>query len=269
MKHILLSCVNYNSYNELVDYLQSINEAAEQAKEVVRIDVLISDNSIKKTIINASGYTSINCRIFLNENIGYLGGALSSINQSDVSQYDFVIISNVDLKLSVTFFLDVINSDLNNIGWITPRIFTPKTHKDENPFMIERPSKIKLMLQLLLYKQAFIYSLYAYFSKFRHRERKHLAKQPSCKIYAGHGSLMIFTKSFIMQNLNLEFPAFMYGEEIFFAELLRLSHLETIYVPNIYVENIGKVSTRLLSYKRLCSMNLESLSKLRKMYFNS
>jgi len=63
---------------------------------------------------------------------------------------------------------------------------------------------------------------------------------PSCKIYAGHGSIMIFTKAFMMKNLDLEFPAFMYGEEIFFAELVRLSHLETIYVPNIYVEIGGK-----------------------------
>jgi len=64
MKYILLSCVNYNSYNELVDYLQSINEAAAYAKEVVFIDVVISDNSIIKTTINTSIYTSINCCIF-------------------------------------------------------------------------------------------------------------------------------------------------------------------------------------------------------------
>ena len=276
MKHILLSCVNYNSYIELVDYLQSIDDAAEQVKELVRVDVVISDNSINKKKINTSGYTSINCRIFLNENIGYLGGALSSINLSDLSNYDFVIISNVDLKLSTSFFLNIINIDLTdrglditNIGWITPRIFTPKTQKDENPLMLKRPTKTKLILLELLYKMDFLEGLYVYFYGFRHRERKYLSSQSSCEIYAGHGSLMIFTQKFFLQNKNLVFPSFMYMEEIYFAELVRLSDLKTVYIPSIYVESIGNVSTGFLGYKKRCSMSLDSLSKIRKMFFSS
>jgi len=276
MKHFLLSCVNYNSYNELVNYLKSIDEAAEQAKELVHVDVVISDNSINKKKIDTSGYTSINCQTFLNENIGYLGAALSLINQADISQYDFVIISNVDLKLSTAFFKNIINIDLtdkginiSNIGWISPRIFTTKSQKDESPLMIKRPTKFKLILLEWLYRIDFLEGLYIYFHQFRHRERKYLSSQSSCEIYAGHGSLMIFTKMFFLQNQKLVFPSFMYAEEIYFAELVRLTNLKTVYIPGVYVENIGNVSTTFLGYKKRCSMNLKSLSTVRKMFFTT
>jgi len=274
MKHFLLSCVNYNSYNELVNYLKSIDEAAEQAKELVHVDVVISDNSINKKIIDTSGFTSINCQTFLNENVGYLGAALSLINQADISQYDFVIISNVDLKLSTAFFNNIISIDLtdkginiSNIGWISPRIFTEKYQKDESPLMIKRPTKFKLILLEWLYRIDFLEGLYIYFHQFRHRERKYLSSQSSCEIYAGHGSLMIFTQMFFLQNQKLVFPSFMYAEEIYFAELVRLTNLKTVYIPGVYVENIGNVSTTFLGYKKRCSMNLKSLSTVRKMFF--
>lgn len=59
----------------------------------------------------------------------------------------------------------------------------------------------------------------------------------------------------------------MYGEEIYFAELVRQSHLTTEYYPQLVVNNIGNVSTRFLGNKRKCQMSKVSLSAIRHLFF--
>ena len=40
-------------------------------------------------------------------------------------------------------------------------------------------------------------------------------------IYAGHGSFIILTKAFFQNYSNIAYPMFLYGEEIYLAELIR------------------------------------------------
>lgn len=71
---------------------------------------------------------------------------LHEINQNEATSYDFVIISNVDLLLSENFFIEL--NDINNskAGWVVPSVYTIGTQKNENPFMLVRPTRLKIIV---------------------------------------------------------------------------------------------------------------------------
>ena len=93
------------------------------------------------------------------------------------------------------------------------------------------------------------------------------ADSPSCTIYAGHGSFMLFTKEFIAQYDDLQFPTFLYGEEIFFAELIRAANLKVLYAPTLLINNTGNVSTGRVSLKQRSQWSIESLLAIYNTYF--
>ena len=105
---VLLICVNYNSYAELYDFLKSVKKSLEKASAFVFIDIFVADNSteVKDVIIPDS--FGLNVSISRHGNLGYLGGAFCVINNLGcVSEYDYVIISNVDLVVDDNFFYEL------------------------------------------------------------------------------------------------------------------------------------------------------------------
>ena len=274
MKTVLILGVNYNSYKELNNYLQSIERAARVASEFVRVDVWIGDNTTANQQPISIDYDYVCVRVFpYYQNLGYMGCAISmfhEISQDQANKYDFVFISNVDLLLSETFFIELNAIESQTAGWIVPSVYTIGTRKNENPFMLARPTRLKMFLLQMLYSFPLLYGLYEFIYRFRHKERNLLTNQEQSRpIYAGHGSIMIFTKQFVLDNLDMSFPGFMYGEEIYVAELVRQSHLTTEYYPQLVVNNIGNVSTKFLGNRRKCQMSKESLSAICHLFFEA
>ncbi|MFI3264629.1 MAG: glycosyltransferase family 2 protein [Rikenellaceae bacterium] len=279
---IIIICVNYNSYPETESYLRSIDHSAEKVKNSAQITVAIADNSpipLRQPLqIN---YPNIKILPFiLDNNDGYLGSAevvMLKLRESEkLKDYNFCIISNVDLTLSETFFTELTSTHFaQNIGWIAPDIHTKNLQKHENPFIEQRPSLAKINFWILLYKYPILFYCYSNLSRLHHSShKKHSPKQNKKnieqlqkKIYAGHGSIMIFTKIFIDSYQEGNFQSFMYGEEIYFAERVRESKLITIYTSNIKVLNQGGVSTNLLGLSRKAKMNYDSLQAIKNEFF--
>lgn len=273
MNKILFLCVNYNSYGELADYLKSIDIAARNAADLI-VEVAVGDNSSENLRPISTNYGHINVKQFLyDKNLGYLGCVNSVINDIgyiSVKAYQFVIISNVDLLLSETFFTKLVNMSTKQVGWIAPRIYTLKSGSDENPFLKKRPTKLKLNFLILLYSFPSLYLLYSLLYSLKEKIKisgNGLLKEQ--KIYAGHGSIMIFTHEFINSISEFTFPSFMYGEEIFFAELVRSSGLNVVFYPSVSVQNIGNVSTVFLNNKYKCQLNKSSLVTLQNIFFKN
>lgn len=272
MKKILILCVNYNSYRELNNYLQSLETAAKAASQLVSVDVFVGDNTTVNQQEILKDYNYIHVSVFpYYQNVGYIGCASAmfhELNQDQANKYDFVFISNVDLLLSETFFIELNSIDSNTAGWIVPSVYTIGTKRNENPYMLSRPTRLKMFLLELLYSFPLLYSLHKVFYPFRHKEREVLTNhQQNRLIYAGHGSIIIFSKKFMKSNWLMSFPGFMYGEEIYFAELVRRAQLTTEFYPQLIVNNIGNVSTKFLGNKRKCQMSKESLSNIRRLFF--
>lgn len=243
MKKILLICVTYHSDKELHTFVESVHRAAERVKGKIQVDIEVADNG--------------------QDNRGYLGGALPIYN-AKAKDYDFVSISNVDLQLAEDFFDHLLAVDTNGIGWMAPDIYTDKINRHENPYMMSRPTKRNFRIWNIIYSSTLIYRFYHRLYVLKGRKAK---TYPACGIYAGHGSFMLFTKAFVERNPVLQFSGFMYGEEIYLAELVRKAGLNVQYVPTLRIANIGNINTGLINQAQKSKWSKESLHAIYKAFF--
>jgi GT2 family glycosyltransferase len=269
IKSVLFVCVNYNTNELLNNYIKSIAKAKSLLNYPLRIDILIGDNSeifdpVRNNLNKDISVFHINNK----NNLGYIGGVTRAIKESniDLNSYDYVIISNVDLTISDTFFKKMVSLKIGSeIGWIAPCIFSEKEKRDRNPKIIKRPSVGKMKTIALMYRFPLIH--YIYSNTIYKNSDKNSTNFSNNNIYAGHGSFMIFTNSFIKKNLNFRFPGFLFGEEIFFAELVRMSKLKTIYIPELIVNDIDHASTNKLKKAIFYKINYQSIKIITEKFF--
>ncbi len=243
MKKILVIAVTYHSDKELQMFLESVRCAAERVKDTMQVDVEVADNGA--------------------DNKGYLGGALEIYNKK-AQGYDYVSISNVDLQVEEDFFEQLVAVDTKDLGWIAPDIYTDKINRHENPYMLTRPTKRNFCIWNIIYSCTWIYRMYYRLYVLKSQKAKNY---PACEIYAGHGSFMLFTKAFVSAYPELQFPGFMYGEEIYMAELVRAAGLKVQYIPTLRIANIGNVNTALINQKQKSAWSKQSLHAIYNRFF--
>lgn len=270
MRSVLIIMVNYGSYKEMNDYLISIEKAVAVVDKDIKVTVAIVDNTENNMLPVDYQSSILEVLVFpYNVNLGYMGGAtraLEDMGKETVCKYDYVIISNVDIQLAEDFFVELLNVNSTGCGWIAPAVCRRSDGTNENPFMPVRPSRSKLKLICYIYAWPLAYRLMHLRSVIKRRFFN--ATQTTNDIYAGIGSIIITTKELIDKHYPYRFPAFMYGEEIYFAEIVRMSKLKTIYAPSVRVDDITGVSTNKLGLKRKCSMMRSGVSKMYESYFN-
>lgn len=262
MKKILIVPVNYNSYDYLDSYLKSVSEAWNLAKDECELTVYVADNSTKPEDIDLSQYNLPDLRIKRLDNLGYFGGALHVINNCvDVKDYDYVIISNVDMEFFPDFLqtLSAITFP-QNTGWISPYRFSKKYNK---PLTLGEKKTRKPILQLIL---LLLYFKCPYIVKKRWNRNKrnrsaNIIQPPTTRteIYYGCGSCFILSKTFFSKNPNISYPVFLYGEEMLVAELNRIHGLSTYYEPELKVFDVGNISTGNINIKRICDYNYSAI----------
>ncbi|MDR1653251.1 MAG: glycosyltransferase [Prevotellaceae bacterium] len=265
---ILILCVTYNSDSELQNYLQSLSVSVGKTQDVF-VDVFVADNSTEKAANINSKCDNINVNVLkFNENLGYLGG-ISAIIQAKpeipFETYDFVIISNVDIQVSENFFEELAkNKNRNEIGWLAPKIWSISEKRDRNPNRLKRYTKLEIEILRLIYRFAWLHRLYV--SLF-YNIKKGKTTEQEIEIYAGHGSIMIFNALFFSKIKNFHFPAFLFGEEIFFAELVSKHGLKVRYIPSIKITDTDHVSTGKMKHKHVCQLNFKALTALKNMFY--
>lgn len=266
-KKIIFLCVNYNSYDFLNRYLDSINDAFLEVKDKVLLSVCIGDNSLKPQKVYDD--YAFDVRHFVSEdNRGYFGGVEYAIKQSNVnlSEFDYIIISNVDLTIDKNFFVELLSADVDEcVGCIAPSIFSLSDKRDRNPKIISRPSKKKLILQKLLYKYPILD--WAYVNFFYAKRRTKLQHHSEGYIYAAHGSFMLFTSKFASFLQTMNYPCFLFGEEIYLAEHLKKQGLKTLYIPKLKVYDSDHVSTSKMKSNAYYQYNYKSIDMLLKELF--
>ena len=268
MKKILLICVNYNSYDCLIKYLDSIRVAYSQT-ENLDLKVIVADNSQTIQNINSEDYEFSVTQVVTGGNPGYMGAVTFSIDQQKIllSDYDFLIISNVDLQLDKDYFAKLINRKYaDNVAWIAPQIFSKFENRDRNPKMISRPSLKKMKLLKLFYKVPVLN--YFYVNTIYKLKSKHLPQNATDNyIYGGHGSCMIFTNNFIKQYSKIVFPSFLFCEESFFAEEILKKDLKVEYCNDIVVYDSDHESTGKMKKKLYYKYNYDSVCMILNNYY--
>ncbi len=245
MKNFAIFCITYNSYPELKKYLESIEVSAYYAKDLLAVDVFIIDNT-EKDNENISCYETcfcnIKCHVFpYHENLGYFGGAQRALKEVDLSKYDYIAVTNVDLVLSQDVLIKIATANWGKgIGWIAPSLLSAQEKRDKNPARLYRYSKRTLQLLLLKFSCPILDYIY---NKTLYKRKRLRKSYPSMEIYAGHGSFILLTKEYFSKCGLIDYPVFLYGEELYLAEECRKHSLKVIYAPSIVIFDSEHVST--------------------------
>ena len=267
---VIIFCVNYNSYDELNVYLDSIELATNVLEKTDDITVCIADNSIKVKELDTSKYNQITVKQYItNQNLGYFGGIMHLRDEliNELDDFNYFVISNVDLKLKNDFFLklkkEVIAED---IGCIAPSIYSIAEGIDRNPKVINRYELKKLKILRLMYKYPIINQVYT--KIFYKKRRDKIQNYPNGYIYAPHGSFILFTNAARQFIKDLKYPVFLFGEEIYIAEKLDEMHLKVYYNNNLIVEDMDHVSTGKMKSKEYYKYNYLSIDMIIKEFYN-
>ena len=243
---LLIVCVNYNSYSELTSYLTSINFAVSKVRNI-QVDISIADNSTSVEEVTYDSYSYV--KVSVTQTV------INSI--ANILDYDYVAISNVDITVAENFFINLENIIIaQDVAWIAPKIFSKVENRDRNPKVISRYSKKKLQLLYYMYKIPVLYYLYTMSA---YQCKKLQVNYPEIDIYAGHGSFILLTRSFFESNRKIEYPIFLFGEELFLAEIVMKAGKKVRYVPNLVIEDNEHISTSTLKKKTYFKYNRESI----------
>ena len=266
-KKILLVAITYNSNHALKIYLKTIETALKKANNI-DLTVIIGDNGDKKFDISNLEF-DYNVSICHFNNLGYLGAAFEIINRQNLREFNYIVISNVDIKLGADFFQKLYErEESDSVGWVCPQIWSETEQRNRNPFLYSRNSKFKLNILRLFFFFPLIHKIYikTFYKRKRYFQRLNL-NGISNEIYAGHGSIFILTSSFVKKiTEKLNYPVFLYGEECYFAELCYHCNLKVIFDPQLKVTTEDHISTRNLN-KLYYKYNFEALTYILKKFY--
>lgn len=245
MIRIALFCVSFESDKEKDLFLSSIEQAKKKAIQVASVDIFLTRNTKES-------------------NPGYLGAVKRMMNNVDLDNYDYTIISNVDLMVEEDFFIKLANYKCQeDIGWIAPQIWSEKEKRDKNPRQMARYSLRKLKLLKLGYLIPWLDTLY---TKTLYKRKKMHRKQPGY-VYSGHGSFIILTKTYTARCGKVNYPIFLFCEEIYLAEQCLQAGLKVVYSPNMKVIDLEHISTGKMDHRTYCKHNLEAIDYIIRTFY--
>lgn len=270
MMSILYIIVNYNSESDTIRYLESIYKGKQQSFKL-NLDIVLVDNSTVKSK-KLRDYTSLRdlkIKIIDSQNVGYFGAfkvALESIGYQKVSQYDHVIISNVDLELAEDFFINIQAIKVSSkIGVLAPSILSKHRDNDLNPKILNKPKKSRILLNYLLFKYPIVFKYYA---KLSDKKIKHTQAHSDKKIiYAAHGSFIIFNQIFFKQGGIIDYPIFLFGEEMYVAETMKRMKLKIQYTQSIKIFDFDHGSTSKENTTFISAEHRKALKYILKNYY--
>lgn len=265
MKKISIYCVNYNSYEYLAAFIKSVDAAASKVGGEAVVTVFVADNTedhIRPIDANENVAT---VKVFAyNKNLGYFGAVKRMMREAPPVDSDFVIISNVDVVMDEDALVKLCGLRLrDDVGWIAPQIYSTSENRDRNPKIVNRYSLRKLRLLRLLFKYPLLNMLY----KATLYKRKKLQTHVAGEIYGGHGSFIILTKEYYKRCGSIDYPVFLFGEEIYLAEQCLRSKLKVVYEPEVRVVDSDHASTGKMPSRFYCKCNAEALGYIIRTFY--
>ncbi|HLK55763.1 MAG TPA: hypothetical protein VKU00_04325, partial [Chthonomonadaceae bacterium] len=214
-------------------------------------------------------------------NRGYLRGcafARARWLEEHALQPTLVGIANTDLALAGDFFVQLLTQALpERVAVLAPRITLPDGTL-QNPFLRVRPNRARMFGYTLLYRSALLTGCWQWLHSRKNRLRRAGKPQvgaprqrslaPDYTPYAAHGSLFFLRPNFFERGGTLDYPTFLFGEEIFIAEQVRAFGLKVAYLPSARVLHNAHTSTDRIASRRRARWMHESACFLWRRHFS-
>jgi hypothetical protein len=280
--NVCIVCVCYNTYDAVKDYFDSINTSMQGVQLSLDLTVVLVDNSLQKDNQKiykiqeaAKGFQLI---YVANNNTGYFPGVIDGLAESevDIYQYDYICVTNVDIRLPEIFFSTLFNIPKNpEIGVYAPSIITSNDQVDLNPKIMSRPKGWRLYLNKLIFSNYILYLVITnlnmtkkmYKGLVNKKQQEDTVNEKVKYIYAPHGSFMIFSKFYVQCVGLFDYPMFLFGEELYVAEMAKNNNLLIEYKQELVVMDQENVSTSQVSTKFLRMNHVKSLDYILKRFF--
>jgi GT2 family glycosyltransferase len=260
---VLFIAVNYRSSESILQMVSSVNRWPANLKVgTVIVDNLPVPLGFERIRSAVQGFGNAEV-LESSENRGYFGAARFALDHYLAKGGvlpTWVIVCNHDVTIEgPEFFARLLREDSDAVGVIAPRVQREPSRSDQNPFMRNRPGRLR-WAQLRLVGS--VYALAKFWdwlwrrkaslkSWFEARLNKSTSDMNAKRefIYAPHGSLIIFSRRFFEAGGYLDKDLFLYGEEISVAEMCRSLRLPVLYEPRLRVlhnehQSTGKALSR-------------------------
>ncbi len=227
-----------------------------------QLHAVVVDNS--QPPAQHAGFTALNQEpgfdvVVPPENLGYFGGAAFGYDHyvATAPHPDWVIVSNPDILLQDTQFFQQLHAlhSQSHCAMVAPRIMSSLTGDNQNPYMKQRPGKSITQFRKHIASNVLVFNAYELLSHAKRglrglfkRSRNMLVSTPGeiSRIYAPHGSFIVFSKAYFEAGGTLEYEPFLYGEENYVAELAMQMELPVLYDPRLQVTHEEHATTGLL-----------------------
>lgn len=265
MVKVLIVCVNYHSEKEIVEYIDHLcNQTVYN-----RLDIVVCDNSCDevKFLLLVSKFKNIDNVFIYNPkmNLGYLHGINFGINKylETHSLPEWIVISNTDITYGTeTFYEELLLNYPNGYNCvIAPSIYARFKKEFQNPMLINRYSKLEMFVLTKVFKNRLIERSFNLGNNIRIKFIKHKKSiVDNQEIYAGHGACLILNKDFFNNGGNLNYGSFLFGEEVYIAEVVKKIGGKVYFDKRLKVnhnehQTIGKVKSKLINKYYDDSMN--------------
>lgn len=205
-------------------------------------------------------------------NLGYLPGCARALDHwldEFRSMPQWVVVANSDMTLQQDFLeqLGALRAP-DDVGIIAPDIFLPSGAR-QNPLLSRRPLKLLMGAYAMLARSSLFSSAFELWVWARHRIRALRPKPaiPAPRIYAPHGSLVLFHRRFFEKGGTLRYGAPMYGEEIHLAEQARRASLRVVWCRELVADHFEHSTTVLVTATQRAEWRAQSATHLWNEYF--
>lgn len=265
MTNIAVYCVNYHSYAALATFVESVKSSLAQAANV-RLTLHVADNTDRDwQPVSVAAAPNLSVRVFdYHINDGYFGAVKKMMLAASPLDFDYSLVSNVDLTLDAAFFKTLAaRKTAQDEGWIAPCIFSETEKRDRNPKIVCRYSKKRLQLLRLMFRFPALYTLY---TRTAYR-RKQFSRHAQGQYYAGHGAAIILTREYSRRCGIIDYPVFLFCEEIYLAEQCLRNGLKVVYDPAMKIFDVGGVSTGKMKSRVYARRNAEAINYILNNYY--
>lgn len=221
--------VTYKNGNDLYDFINSLNSTIKKYKVIVVNSFY--DNETKNNINKISQELNLD---FINiDNRGYGYGNNIGIDYA-IKKYmfDYLVVCNSDVIVKKLSEIDLINE--NTI--LGPKI-EANNGKMQNPYWVKKSK----LLEYLMYlgrkkKRKSLMWINIIINKILRQLFLLFNKNKCKKIYAVHGSFVLFTRDVVLKlNPIYDENMFLYNEEAYLAYRCRKEKIQVLYYPKIQV----------------------------------
>ena len=253
-------------------------DVSAQRASIAQVTVAVANNSdIEPDLGFWDGLKSSNyiLRLFEFENIGYFPACAAVISsfKSRIPDFEYVSICNVDLILDENFFVELCcHKSTDLFGVIAPNIVDVSSGRARNPKISKRPSLVYLRALGFIYSKPMLFRFHYYLSelsKGRLRKTTPKPKKFDVSVYAPHGAFIIFKRNYFVAGGSINFPRFLFSEELFVGEQLRLIGQKIYYAQNMLITDIGHGSTSKLNFVFLARQHFLSNEFIRNNFYNN